>query len=202
METPAWADSAIVLGATPKYYEAFMDASVALDNGDEENGIQTFPVEEREFLMLPEYRKGLMSQSGVLLGGSNFAQSMLAKGGVDPDSRKENGSMYVGEIDLIPCYVYPKPIASRAKAWTDKDSFMDGVKAIMCAASATDRAISTPSYVKITDSPDGAGKRLQPKVRWGINVCYPKGIVPILAHGTAVPTHGTTMKVCAPGSKS
>lgn len=42
------------------------------------------------------------------------------------------------------------------------------VKAIMCAASATDHGISTLSYVKITDSPDGAGKRLQPEVRWGI----------------------------------
>lgn len=202
MSTPAWTDSAVVLAATPKYYDAFMDASVMLDNGDEANGIQTFPVEEREFLMLPEYRKGLMSQSGVLLGGSNFAQSMLAKGGVDPESRKENGSMYVGEIDMIPCYVYPKPIASRAKAWTDNATFMDGVKAIMCAAAATDRGISTPSYVKITDSPDGAGKRLQPKVRWGINVCYPKGIVPILANGTEAPTKGATLTVKAPGSKS
>lgn len=202
MDTPAWADHAVVLAATPKYYDAFMDASIMLDNGDEANGIQTFPVEEREFLMLPEFRKGLMTQSGVLLGGSNFAQSMLAKGGVDPESRKENGSMYVGEIDLIPCYVYPKPIASRAKAWTDNATFMDGVKAIMCAAAATDRGISTPSYVKITDSPDGAGKRLQPKVRWGINVCYPKGIVPILANGTAAPTKNATLTVSAPGSKA
>ena len=58
----------------------------------------------------------------------------------------------------------------------------------MVAASATDRGISTQDYIKIIDSPNGAGKRLQPKPRWGINVCYGKGIVPILANGTAAPT--------------
>jgi hypothetical protein len=53
-------------------------------------------------------------------------------------------------------------------------------------------------YVKTIDSPNGAGKRLQPKVRWGINVCYGSGIVPILANGASVPAAQVT--VAAPGS--
>ena len=68
----------------------------------------------------------------------------------------------------------------------------------MCAKSATDRGISTQDYIKIIDSPDGAGKRLQPKARWGINVCYGKGVVPILSNGTAAP--GADIKVQSPAS--
>jgi hypothetical protein len=71
---------------------------------------------------------------------------------------------------------------------------------MMCAASATDRGISTMDYIKVIDSPNGAGKRLQPKVRWGVNVCYGSGIVPIVANGTAAPTAQVT--VTAPGSRA
>lgn len=38
-DTPKWDNHAVVLASTPKYYESFMDASVALDDGDEANGI-------------------------------------------------------------------------------------------------------------------------------------------------------------------
>jgi hypothetical protein len=72
------------------------------------------------------------------------------------------------------------------------------VQALVCAASATDRGISTQDYIKIIESPNGAGKRLQPKTRWGINVAYNKGICPIITSGkTITATLGT-----APGSKA
>lgn len=194
----AWTNIAVVLPASGGQYAAILSASTMLDDGDEENGIQAFPFEEREIIMRPTFRQSLMSQSGVLLGGSNFAQSMLAKGAVSPEDRKEFGNMYVGEIDLIPCYVCPKGIWSRAGVWGGASTKFDAVQAIVCAASATDRGISGQDYVKIIDSPSGAGKRLQPKTRWGVNVCYGKGIVPILTNGTAAPTAAIT--VAAPGN--
>lgn len=206
----AWTDIAVVLPETGGYYEAIQEASTMLDDGDIDNGIQAFPFEERELIMRPQFRASLMSTQGVLIGGSNYAQSMLAKGGVSPDAKKEWGNMYVGEIDLVPCYVAPAAIWINAGEWTyttaDSTNTQGGattfaaVNAVMVAASATDRGISTQDYIKIIDSPDGAGKRLQPKPRWGINVCYGKGIVPILANGTAVPT--TQMYMQSPGSFS
>lgn len=196
-----WDGLAVVLGSTPKYYEAIQDASTILDNGDMDNGIQSFPFAEREVIMRPTFRSKLMSASGVLLsGGSNYAQSMIAKGGVSPDAKKEFGNMYVGEIDMMPCYVAPDSIWHRAGVWTGSATAFDKVQAMVCAASATDRGISTQDYIKIVDSPDGAGKRLQPKTRWGINVCYAKGIVPILANGTAVPNADIT--ITAPASRA
>lgn len=196
-----WDDKAVVLGSTPKYYEAIQDASTILDDGDVENGVYAFPFAEREIIMRPTFRSKLMSASGVLLsGGSNYAQSMIAKGAVSPDAQKEFGNMYVGEIDLIPCYVTPASIWARAGMWAGDEKAFEKVQAMVVAASATDRGISTQDYIKIVDSPDGAGKRLQPKTRWGINVCYPKGIVPILSNGTAVPSGDIT--ISAPGSRA
>ena len=194
-----WENRAVLLDATPDYYGAILTASSMLDNGDEANGIQAFPFDEREYLLRPSFRRGLLSSKGVLVGGSNYAQSMIAKGAVSPEDRKEFGSMYCGEIDLTPCYLVPDTIWNRAKAWaTNNSATFDAVQAIACAASATDRGISFLDYIKIIDSPDGAGKRLQPKTRWGVNVCYPKGIVPILAAATAAPSAETTIK--APGT--
>lgn len=205
-----WDDIAVVLPSNGGYYQAIQDASTMLDDGDEANGIQAFPFEEREIIMRPTYRAKLLSDKGILLGGSNYAQSMLAKGAVSPDARKEWGNMYCGEIDLIPCYIAPKALWSRAGEWTyttasgkntqGSSATFTAVQAIMCAKSATDRGISTQDYIKIIDAPNGAGKRLQPKTRWGINVCYGKGIVPILANGTSAPT--SELKIQSPGSFS
>jgi hypothetical protein len=194
----AWTNIAIVQGTTGKVaYDAVMSASAKLDDGDGALGIQGYPFEERQLLMRSAFRQKLMGETGIILGCSNYAQSMVAKGALSPDAAKEYGNMYCGEIDLIPCYITPAPIWNRAAVWMG-NADISKVEAIMCAASATDRGISTMDYVKVIDSPNGAGKRLQPKVRWGINVCYGSGIVPIVVNGTAVPTADVT--VAAPGS--
>ena len=195
----AWKDIAVVLPSTGGYYEAVQTASTMLDDGDEENGIQAFPFNEREIIMRPSFRSSLLSAKGVLLGGSNYAQSMLARGAVSPDARKEWGNMYCGEIDNIPCYIAPSALWSRAGDWAGSSTAFSATQAMVCAASATDRGISGQDYIKTIDSPNGAGKRLQPKTRWGINVCYGKGIVPILSNGTAAPS--ATLTITAPGSK-
>ena len=195
-----WDGAAVVLTSAGNTYEAIQTASTMLDDGDEANGIQSFPFDEREILMRPTFRSALMNAKGVLLGGSNYSQSMLAKGSLSPDAKKEWGNMYCGEIDGIPCYIVPSAIWNRAGAWVGNATAFNATEAIVCAASATDRGISTQDYIKIIDSPNGAGKRLQPKTRWGVNVCYPTGIVPILKSGTAVPT--TDLTVLAVGSRA
>ena len=195
-----WDGIAVVEGTgTKATYNAVMTASAKLDDGDETLGIQGYPFEERQLLMRSGFRQKLMSDAGIILGGSNYAQSMVAKGALSPDAAKEYGNMYCGEIDMIPCFLVPQGIWSRAGEWVGNAAAFNGAQAVMCAASATDRGISTMEYVKVIDSPNGAGKRLQPKVRWGVNVCYGSGIVPILANGTAV--SGSVLSVVAPGSK-
>ena len=196
----AWTDIAVVLPTTGGFYAAIQNASTMLDDGDEANGIQAFPFSEREIIMRPSFRGSLLTDKGILVGGSNYAQSMLAKGAVSPEAQKEWGNMYCGEIDLIPCYIAPSALWKRAGEWAGSADAFDAAQAMVCAASATDRGISTQDYIKVIDSPGGAGKRLQPKTRWGINVCYGKGIIPILKNGTSAPS--TDLTILAPGSKS
>ncbi len=196
-----WDGIAVELPETGGYYSAIQDASTMLDDGDEDNGIQAFPFEERQVIMRPSFRSKLLSDKGLLIGGSNYAQSMLAHGAVSPEARKEWGNMYCGEIDGMPCYIAAKALWNRASEWvgSTKTAF-DATEAMVCAASATDRGISGQEYIKIIDSPNGAGKRLQPKTRWGVEVCYPKGIIPILKNGTECPSADLT--VTAPGSRA
>jgi hypothetical protein len=190
-----WTGHASVIGTgDDATYAAVQSASTMLDDGDEENGIQAFPFAERQLIMRPSFRASLLNSKGVLLGGSNYAQSMLAKGAVSPEARKEWGNMYCGEIDGIPCYISPAQIWKRAGEWVGSATAFADTEAVVCAASATDRGISMQDYIKIVDSPNGAGKRLQPKTRWGINVCYHKGIVPIVKSGATVPSAQLTVK--------
>lgn len=194
----AWTGHAVVEGDDGAY-AAVQSASTMLDDGDADNGIQAFPFDEREIIMRPSFRASLLNAKGVLLGGSNYAQSMLARGAVSPEARKEWGNMYCGEIDGMPCYIAPSVIWNRAGDWAGSANAFADTNAIVCAASATDRGISGQEYIKIIDSPQGAGKRLQPKTRWGINVCYAKGIVPIVKKGAAAPS--AQVSVQAPGSR-
>ena len=192
-----WDGIAVKLGATPNYTEAFVEANSMLDEGDADNHIQSFPFDERQALITSKMRRGLMKNGQVLLGGSNFAQSMLAKGALSPEDNKEFGDMYLGEIDGVPVYFMPKAILDGAKEWCSGNEEVSKVEGIICAASATDRGISTQDYIKVVDSPDGAGKRLQPKTRWGVKVCYAKGVVPIVANNIGTPAELT---IKAPGN--
>ena len=192
-----WDNVAVKLGSTPNYTEAFVTANSMLDEGDPANHIQSFPFEDRQALITSEMRRGLMKNGQVLLGGSNFAQSMLAKGALSPEDNKDFGDMYLGEIDGVPVYFMPKAILDGAKEWCNGNEEISKVKGMLCAASATDRGISTQDYIKVIDSPGGAGKRLQPKTRWGVKVCYAKGIVPIFANNVATPA---ALTIKAPGN--
>lgn len=195
-----WTGNAVLLN-NDNYYEALQEASTMLDDGDIDNGIQAFPFDERQIIMRPTFRKGLMSTKGVLIaGGSNYAQSMIAKGTLSPDEEKDFGTMYVGEVDATPCYIAPKAIWDRANKWAQSTTAFNDCQAIVCAASATDRGISHKDYVKMIPSPNGCGTRLQCLTRWGINVAYNKGIIPILASGTAVPSADITL--LAPASQA
>ena len=196
----AWTGIAVSLAATPDYIDSFMSASALLDEGDEDNGIQSFPFDERQALVTSTMRQGLMKKGQILIGGSNFAQSMLAKGGLDPNADKDFGEFYLGEIDNIPVYYLPGAIVKEAKVWGGNSTVFDNLVGVVCAASATDVGISGQDYIKTIDSPDGAGKRLQPKTRWGVNVCYAKGVVPILKNGTTKPAAAIT--ISAPGNVS
>lgn len=184
------------------YKDALIDANGKLDDGDEANGIDIFPVDGRQGFLRSATRTGLFKSGNILVGGSNYAQEMLARGAISPNTYKQDKLEYVGEIDGVPMCVVSKPVWDLAEEYLNLDAGkLSTVEAVVCAGIATGRALAFNSSVKIIDSPKGQGKRAQYKYRWGVEVFYAKGIVPVLAQGSNLNTISEdNLTIEAPGS--
>ncbi len=204
--------------STTPYFDGFLSACSVLDSGDKDNGIQYFDNNQRQALVRSSYRWNLLSQAGVIVGGSNIAQEMIARGIISPTANGGDLSkQYVGEVANVPCYMVSDLVMSRAEEWTVKGTTAsgsttyaqltagsyDGIVMLLCASVGTDRGIATGNKIKTIDSPNGAGIRLQPKWRWGVNVAYPKSIV-LVAESTFtnIVTSTVSLSTEAVGSQS
>ena len=194
----------VVLSAAGKYKDALLDANAKLDDGDEDNGIQIFPIDGRQGFVRSAARVGLLKEGNVLIGGSNYAQEMLARGVIEPDTYKQEGLEFFGEIDTVPLGVVSKPIWNLAERYMQIfKGKLDTVHGLIVAGMATGRALAFNNSVKIIDSPSGQGKRAQYKYRWGVEVFNVKGIVPILAYGSTLSTiSSATLTLEAPSSQA
>jgi hypothetical protein len=203
--------NAIVMDSATSYKDALLDANSLLDNGDTDNGIDIFPVDGRQGFLRNTARTGLLKSGNVIIGGSNYAQEMLARGVISPDTYKQEHLEYFGEIDGVPMCVVGKPVWDLAEQYlvdstTDTKltaGKLDNVEALVCAGISTGRALAFNNEVKIIDCPRGQGKTAQYKYRWGVEVFTPKGIVPVLKNGTALKDiSANKLNVVAPASHS
>ena len=204
--TPTWVE--VTLGTT-NLYEAFMSASVALDDGDVANGVDYFDVDQRMSLWRPTVRQYLLREGIIVLGGSNFGQVMIANGKVDPSTGKprENLGGYFGDIDRTPQHIATSAIWTLAELYLGLTAGgLDDVYGMSCASIGTGRALAFNSTIKVIDSPVGQGMRIQPKYRWGLETWFPKSVVLFVATGFANPAYPgsvvTPLTVVAPGSRS
>ena len=189
--------------------DALLDAVALLDNGDEANGIQSFPTDEREILARPEFFVHLFKGKNIVIGGSNYAQEMLARGVISPNTYSDNGTSYKGEFMDIPLYVASKAIWNAAEGWINAGDkaltagALNGVQAIVCAAMGTARGVATPESFKQIPCPIGPGIRIQPLVRWGVECWLPDSVTVVAGNGFTSPaTSSVTLSVLAPGSRA
>ena len=192
----------VALGTSGDYKTALIAANAKLDDGDADNGIQIFPVNARQGFLRTAARAALMATGQVIVGGSNFAQEMLAAGVISPNTYKAERLAYFGELDSVPFCVASKPIFDVAEQYMQVAAgTLNVVLGLICAADATGRALAFNSSVKIIDSPAGQGKRMQFKYRWGVETFFFKGIVPLLTNGSTPTTiSATAITLEAPGS--
>ena len=193
----------VVLSAAGAYKDALLDASGKLDDGDYENGVQMFDINGRQGFLRSAARTGLLKTGQIIIGGSNYAQEMLARGVVTPDTSKQDKLSYFGEVDTIPLCVVSKPIWDLAEKYLQIFAGkLSTVHGVIVAGIATGRALAFNNSVKMIDSPSGQGKRAQYKYRWGVEVFHAKGIVPILAYGSTLATvSATELTLEAPSSQ-
>lgn len=192
----------ITLASATGYKDALLDASALLDDGDEANGIDIFPVDGRQCFLRASARAGLMKNGNILIGGSNYAQEMLSRGVITPDTYKKDNLEYFGELDGVPCCVVAKPVWDLAEKYMQLTAGkLDDIVGVIVAGISTGRALAFNNEVKIIDCPRGQGKTAQYKYRWGVEVFTPKGIVPIIANGKTLDT-SSAITIEAPASQN
>lgn len=181
--------------ATDEILDKFQDAQEFLDDGDVANGVDTFPMDSRIALWRTAGKRAFFKSAKSVLDIGNWkAQDMLRIGAADPESypnTDKNG--FFGEIDQCYNYFVAKGVWSLAEDYLAQsgspvaDGFLDTVIGYVCASMGTLRGIAINSTMKIVDSQAGQGIRLQPKQRWGVELIYPKSVVPVVT--TAVATY-------------
>jgi hypothetical protein len=193
----------VVMSAAGAYKDALLDANGKLDDGDANNGIDIFPVDGRQGFLRSSARTGLFKTGNIIVGGSNYAQEMLARGAISPNTYKQDKLEYVGEIDSVPMCVVSKPVWTLAEEYMQLDAGkLNNVEAVIAAGIATGRALAFNNSVKIIDCPRGQGKTAQYKYRWGIETFFQKGVVLVLSNGTTLADiSGEAITIEAPASK-
>lgn len=186
------------------YKNALLDANAKLDEGNESQGIDLYPSDQRVILIRPTIRSTLMREGELIIGGSNYAQGMLADGGLSPNAKRHDVNGFAGYIDGVPVYVASPVIFNLAAQYLGiTTTVMDGVKALVVSAIGTGRALAFNSAMKTIPSPAGQGIRLQPKYRMGAECWDGLSVVPIVANSFTNPATATAnLKVLAPGSRS
>jgi len=185
---------------------AFLLANSSLDDGDLENGVSMFPQDDRVAVIQTAYRAKLLAKGVLVLGGSNYAQEMLAGGQLSPGAKLnklENG--YIGDFDGVPVHIVSSLI------WRTTERYLGlpagelaKVIGYFSSGLANVRGIAYNENMKIIDSPQGAGVRLQPLFRMGFKSFYTKGNVFIIegtSYTSPLTSLGAAAKLLAPGSR-
>lgn len=193
-----------VLASTANYKDTLLEANGKLDDGDPDNGVDMFDINGRQCFLRSSARTAMFQSGQIIIGGSNYAQEMLSRGVITPNTYKQDKLEYIGEIDNVPVCVVSKVVWDLAEEYMQVYAgTLDRVKGLIVAGAGTGRALAFNNSVKIIDSPKGQGRRAQYKYRWGLEVFYAKSVVPILTNGsTPTSISASTLTIEAPDSQA
>lgn len=183
---------------------AFMEMDAKLDEGDADKGLAFFPDDDRCFVIKSSIKPYLFNNGILTIGGANDAYSMLAKGGLSKGAEKDIRTGYAGELLGKPVYTFNPMLAKMAARYAGIPLWaFDDVYAYESSGYANVRAIAQDDQMKIIDSPDGAGIRIQPKFRMGFKSLYAKGNVFLVETGYTNPaTSDSQLTLLAPDSRA
>ena len=154
-----------------------IEANGLLDEGDEKHGIDVYPTDSRICVMKMGARVILKADGVLVLGGSNYAQSILAGRSISvgaTDTTIENG--YWGDLDGIPCHgISPEGLgqASRFLGFDRSELKKGDFLGYIASAYGSGRGVSMIGSTKIVDSVAGQGIVLQPFTKMGCVSWYP-----------------------------
>lgn len=175
---------------TKKYYTAVKDALKVLAKGDIANGIAAYT--PSAIIARYDFALDLLSDEGVLAGGSNFAQTMIAKGSLSPEEAyMQYGEGTMGMINGVPVIAVPDYVfVDLAAEWLADNgnvkndaaanlAFLTSVQAFVVSDIATSRGIAD-NYLRVEQSTEANKTNVLPDWQWGVEALYGSGIVPIV----------------------
>lgn len=187
--------------SNPDYLSAIIEAGSLLDDGNEAQGIDAYPDDNRAVFIRSGAKASLLKKGQIIIGGSNDAQSILRKGGLDVDTTPDvSATGYLGEVDNMPVYMASKSVWALAEKYMGLEAgALDGVEMLVVSGIGTGRALAFNNAIKMIDSPNGQGRRLQPKYRFGAECWDAYSVVPVVASDFTAPVGTVTVK--APASR-
>lgn len=156
--------------------EKVLQLSADLDEGDSTKGIQFYPKEGRVYVFRSSFRPTLLKKGIYVLGGANYLYDMIKKGTASPEAVQKGDDGYIGDFDDTPIHCASSQIWSDAEAYLGLPSGeLSTVYGYCSSAMANSRGLAHDNQIKIIDSPDGPGIRLQPQYRFGFESWYATG---------------------------
>lgn len=196
-------DGLVVLGASEGVLQGLLKAHEQLDEGDPDNGQDTFELTGRNALMRGEAIRLLKTSDGAVFDMNNVtAQELLRTGSLsEPETVMVNNRVdgYRGDVDGAPI------VFANGSLWTLAEEILgltagdlDDVIGIVSAYESTARGIDFGG-VQIDKHPTGRGVLLKPLFRWGAEVFFPKGVKLIAKNGFTNPVISEATELEATG---
>lgn len=195
----------VVLDASaPDYLAAIIEAGAKLDDGNSEQGIDAYPDNFRAVFVRSSAKASLLKKGQIIIGGSNYAQDILRNGGLDADTNPEVATTgFLGYVDNMPVYMASQAVWTLAERYLGLDAgALSGVEMLIVSGVGTGRALAFNAAIKMIDSPNGQGRRIQPKYRMGAECWDWASVVPVVKSDFENPaTAENLLSVVAPGSR-
>lgn len=195
---------------TKKYFTAVKAALKILNAGDIANGISAYTA--TAIIATYDFALDLLSDEGVLAGGSNYAQTMIAKGILSPEEAfMQYGEGTMGMIMGIPVIAVPSYVfVDLAAEWLADNgnlpndasanlAFLNSVQAFVVSDIATSRGIAD-NYMRVEQSTEANKTNVLPDWQWGVEALYGSGIVPIINGTITNPYNASTNTMTVVGA--
>ena len=178
--------------ANKKYSDAIIDAAAKLDEGNEAQGIDAYPDDQRAVIIRPS-AKAEMLKAMTALNGGTAVFDVLKKAGIDTESRPKIATTgYIGEFYNMPVYVASNTVFALVEKYLGLSAgALNDLAGVVVSAVGTGRALAFNSVIKQIPSPSGQGIRLQPKYRFGAECWDALSVVPVFSKEFTNPVTGT-----------
>lgn len=173
-----------------------------LSNGAPEVGLDYFPDNDRCYVFRTSFVPALYKTGAIIVGGSNAAQDILAKGGVSVGASPRLDDGYLGEFMGVPVHMAGDSVWNLAAKYVGIPAWkLAKVYGYVSSGYANVRALAQGNEIKMIDAPKGQGVRLQPLFRMGFKSLYPQGNIFFVDTDFENPAEGGTLVLKGPASR-